>query len=172
MLNEFGICVISSAELASAAEAAPKYCLQIAGAVASSATGERDVLNQIGWRVTVLEGGYKTYRAYVRQQLKTLPPQCTFQVLSGLTGSGKTYILHQLAQHGVQVLELEGLANHSGSLLGQQWQGQPTPQPSQNILNPYSCWSYNALTPASRFGLKPKAIKLDSVIYPRPFGNK
>jgi len=89
------------------------------------------VLNQIGWRVTVLEGGYKTYRTYVRQQLETLPPQFTFQVLSGFTGSGKTYILHQLAQGGVQVLDLEGLANHRGSLLGQQWQDEPTPQPSQ-----------------------------------------
>jgi tRNA 2-selenouridine synthase len=87
------------------------------------------VLSQIGWSVTVLEGGYKTYRAYVRDQLTSLPEQLTFRVLGGLTGSGKTYILQQLAQHGIQVLDLEGLANHRGSLLGQEWE-------SKEILSP------------------------------------
>ena len=89
------------------------------------------VLSQIGWQVTVLQGGYKTYRTYVRAQLEQLPQQFTYQVLCGLTGSGKTYILHQLAKRGVQVLDLEGLANHRGSLLGQEWEGKPAPQPSQ-----------------------------------------
>ena len=89
------------------------------------------VLNQIGWQVTVLEGGYKTYRAYVRDRLQYLPQQLTYRVLCGLTGSGKTHILRRLAQRGVQVLDLEGLANHRGSLLGQEWEGQLSPQPSQ-----------------------------------------
>ncbi len=89
------------------------------------------VLSQIGWRVTVLQGGYKTYRTYVRDQLEHLPGQFTYQVLCGLTGSGKTHILRQLAKRGVQVLDLEGLANHRGSLLGQEWEGKLSPQPSQ-----------------------------------------
>ncbi len=89
------------------------------------------VLNQIGWQVTVLDGGYKTYRTYVRDQLEKLPEQFTYQVLSGLTGSGKTRILRQLAHRGVQVLDLEALANHRGSVLGQEWEGKPSPQPSQ-----------------------------------------
>lgn len=89
------------------------------------------ILSQIGWSVTVLDGGYKTYRAYVRNQLQQLPDQFTYHVLCGLTGSGKTHILQKLAQRGVQVLDLEALAHHRGSLLGQEWQGQPTPQPSQ-----------------------------------------
>ncbi|NEP60815.1 MAG: tRNA 2-selenouridine(34) synthase MnmH [Symploca sp. SIO2G7] len=97
------------------------------------------VLNQIGWQVTVLEGGYKTYRAYVRQQLEQLPAQFTCKILSGLTGSGKTHILRQLAKRGVQVLDLESLANHRGSLLGQEWEmgkggknsATIAPQPSQ-----------------------------------------
>ncbi len=90
-----------------------------------------EVLSQISWQVTVLEGGYKTYRAYVRQQLQQLPEQFTYQVLCGLTGSGKTHILRQLAQRGAQVLDLESLANHRGSLLGQEWEGKFSPQPSQ-----------------------------------------
>lgn len=89
------------------------------------------VLSQIGWQVTVLEGGYKTYRAYVRNQIEHLPKQLTYQVLCGLTGSGKTHILRQLAARGVQVLDLESLANHRGSLLGQEWEGKLSPQPSQ-----------------------------------------
>jgi tRNA 2-selenouridine synthase len=89
------------------------------------------VLTQIGWRVTVLEGGYKTYRAYIRQQLETLPLQFNYKILCGLTGTGKTHILHQLAQRGEQILDLEKIATHRGSLLGQEWQETPIPQPSQ-----------------------------------------
>lgn len=89
------------------------------------------VLSQIGWQVTLLQGGYKTYREYIRNQLQQLPGQFTYQVLCGLTGSGKTHILRQLANRGVQVLDLEGLANHRGSLLGQEWEGKLSPQPSQ-----------------------------------------
>lgn len=93
------------------------YCWR--GGQRSNSMGS--VLSQIGWRVTVLDGGYKTYRAYVRTQVEHLPTQFTYRVLSGLTGSGKTYILRQLAHRGVQVLDLEELANHRGSLLGQEW---------------------------------------------------
>lgn len=89
------------------------------------------VLNQIGWHTTVLTGGYKTYRTYVRDRLQDLPQHFTYWVLSGLTGSGKTYILQQLAQRGFQVLNLEALASHRGSLLGQEWHGELSPQPSQ-----------------------------------------
>lgn len=89
------------------------------------------VLNQIGWQVTVLHGGYKTYREHIRHQLQQLPKKFTYQVLCGLTGSGKTHILRQLTNRGVQVLDLEGLANHRGSLLGQEWDGKLSPQPSQ-----------------------------------------
>ena len=92
------------------------------------------VLVQIGWGVTVLQGGYKTYRAYVRDQLHQLPEKFTYQLLCGLTGSGKTYILRHLSQQGVQVLDLEGLANHRGSLLGEVWEGKPSLQPSQKYF--------------------------------------
>ncbi len=92
------------------------------------------VLGQIGWRVTILEGGYKTYRTYVRDQLEYLPAQFNYQILCGLTGSGKTYILRQMQEHGTQVLDLESLANHRGSLLGEEWQGNSSAQPSQKYF--------------------------------------
>ncbi len=86
------------------------------------------VLTEIGWRVTLLKGGYKTYRAWVRQQLLDLPTHFHYRILCGATGTGKTLLLRRLADQGCQVLDLEQLACHRGSLLGQEWQ---VPQPSQ-----------------------------------------
>jgi tRNA 2-selenouridine synthase len=86
------------------------------------------VLDRIGFRVTRLQGGYKAWRALVREQLQQLPAALDFRVLVGRTGSGKTRLLHALASAGAQVLDLEALASHRGSLLG----GVPgRPQPSQ-----------------------------------------
>lgn len=92
------------------------------------------VLSQIGWRVTVLEGGYQTYRASVREQLATLPQQFNYTVLCGLTGTGKTQILQRMSQQGMQVLDLEKLARHRGSLLGQEWDDRLASQPSQKYF--------------------------------------
>ena len=89
------------------------------------------VLSQIGWDISVIEGGYKTYRAYVRQELSLLPQQYNYQIISGLTGTGKTYILRQLATKGLQILDLEKLANHRGSLFGEEWAEKSPSQPSQ-----------------------------------------
>ncbi len=93
------------------------------------------VLSQIGWRVTLLEGGYKTYRGYVRQELDSLPRQLNYKILCGLTGSGKTHILRKMRQRGFQVLDLEALANHRGSLLGEEWGSKPFPQPGQKYFD-------------------------------------
>jgi tRNA 2-selenouridine synthase len=84
--------------------------------------------NLIGWRARQLEGGYKTYRRWVLNTLETLPSQYEYIVLTGHTGTGKTRLLHALAQAGAQTLDLEHLSCHRGSLLGAV-PGQP--QPSQ-----------------------------------------
>ncbi|TDI62097.1 MAG: tRNA 2-selenouridine(34) synthase MnmH, partial [Alphaproteobacteria bacterium] len=76
------------------------------------------VLSQIGWRCTLLKGGYKSYRRHVVTALEDLPAQFDFICLSGLTGTGKTRLLRRMAARGFQVLDLEALANHRGSLLG------------------------------------------------------
>jgi len=76
------------------------------------------VLGQIGYRVTLLQGGYKAYR---NQVLAALPEHCLlpkFIVLCGRTGVGKTRLLQMLKGQGEQVLDLEGLASHRGSLFG------------------------------------------------------
>ena len=76
------------------------------------------VLGQIGFRVHVLEGGYRAFRRAVVEALETLPATLSFVVIAGVTGSGKSLLLRALAGRGEQVLDLEALANHRGSVLG------------------------------------------------------
>lgn len=76
------------------------------------------VLRDIGWRVATLEGGYQSFRREVLAQLEILPGSFTFQVICGATGSGKSRFLQALAAQGAQVLDLEQLARHRGSVLG------------------------------------------------------
>lgn len=76
------------------------------------------VLAQVGWKTVRLEGGYKAYRRHVIDALATLPQQFDFRVICGPTGSGKSRLLQALAVNGAQVLDLEALACHRGSLLG------------------------------------------------------
>lgn len=74
--------------------------------------------NLIGWKARQLDGGYKTYRTEVLTQLQERPAQFQYRVLGGLTGSGKTRLLQALGQVGAQIIDLEGIAKHRGSLLG------------------------------------------------------
>ncbi len=76
------------------------------------------VLDQIGFAVHVLDGGYRGFRRAVLDQLPALPGALNFRVLCGRTGSAKSRLLHALAEQGAQVLDLEALACHRGSVLG------------------------------------------------------
>ena len=76
------------------------------------------ILSEIGWKVTLLEGGYKTYRKRVLDGLDKLPGTLRLIIFRGRTGSAKTTILRAAAKLGTQVIDLEGLAAHRGSLLG------------------------------------------------------
>lgn len=89
------------------------------------------ILAQVGWNTAQLEGGYKNYRRHVLSELETLPGQLDFRIIAGGTGSGKSHLLQALAEQGAQVLDLEKLAQHRGSLLGR-LPGQP--QPSQKTF--------------------------------------
>lgn len=77
-----------------------------------------DVLDTIGYRVEKLKGGWKAYRRWVNEQLATVPAGLRYIVVSGPTGCGKTRLLNALDQAGAQVLDLEGIAVHRGSLIG------------------------------------------------------
>ncbi len=76
------------------------------------------ILDQIGFRVTLLEGGYKAFRAAVLQDIPRWVSGIDWRVICGTTGSGKTRLLQALAAQGAQVIDLEALANHRSSVLG------------------------------------------------------
>lgn len=78
-----------------------------------------DTLSTIGFRVDRLPGGWKQYRAWVREQLEELPRRFRYHVLCGPTGCGKTRLLSALESAGGQVLDLERLAQHRGSVIGE-----------------------------------------------------
>lgn len=89
------------------------------------------VLGQIGFSVQVLEGGYQAFRREVLAATESLPARLDLRVLCGRTGSAKSRLLHALAAAGAQVLDLEALAAHKGSVLGPL---PDRPQPSQKAF--------------------------------------
>ena len=76
------------------------------------------ILNRIGWKAMQLEGGYQGFRRTVIDGLEQAAKQFTFQVICGMTGSGKTRVLQEAQHYGAQILDLEALAIHRGSVLG------------------------------------------------------
>ncbi len=89
------------------------------------------ILREIGWDAHRLEGGYKSWRSRVIAELATLPQRFSWRVISGPTGSAKSRILEAIAAQGAQVLHLEELAAHKGSVLGDL---PDAPQPSQKMF--------------------------------------
>jgi tRNA 2-selenouridine synthase len=92
------------------------------------------VLRQVGWRVEVLEGGYRTWRRMVHALLYEAPFPAPLVVLDGNTGTAKTEILGRLPAAGVQAIDLEALANHRGSLFGARSGGQPSQKAFESAL--------------------------------------
>lgn len=90
------------------------------------------LLNLFGYKVFVLQGGYKSYRHHV---LNTIAQRFSYIVLGGRTGSGKTEVLHELKKIGEQVIDLESLAHHKGSAFGALGQEpQPSTEEFENLL--------------------------------------
>ncbi|MBV8467590.1 MAG: tRNA 2-selenouridine(34) synthase MnmH [Burkholderiales bacterium] len=90
------------------------------------------VLRAVGWDACQLQGGYKAFRGKVLADVAELPAKFDWQVLIGATGSGKTRLLAAMALQGAQVLDLEALAAHRGSVLGG---FEDAPQPSQKAFD-------------------------------------
>jgi tRNA 2-selenouridine synthase len=103
------------------------------------------VLREVGWEAATLEGGYKSYRRYVVERLAALPAALEFRVVHGVTGSGKSRLLRALADAGAQVLDLEDLAAHRGSVLGNL---PERPQPSQKMFESRLLAQLERLDPA------------------------
>jgi len=84
------------------------------------------VLRQVGWDAQRLDGGYKAFRRQIVAELETMPAAFRYHVICGATGSGKSRLLEALQEAGAQVLDLELLAAHRGSVLGE-LPGEPQP---------------------------------------------
>ena len=89
------------------------------------------ICSEIGWRTVILNGGYKNYRRSVIKKIEELVLGLSFIVIAGRTGTRKTDILEGLNKRGAQVLDLEKLASHRGSLLGKL---EEVDQPSQKMF--------------------------------------
>ncbi len=101
------------------------------------------ILAQIGWRVQTIDGGYKSWRHLVSDALCGAPFPARMVVLDGNTGTAKTEVLHLLSARGLQVIDLEGMANHRGSLFG-----SLGAQPSQKLFERDLAMAIAALDPA------------------------
>ena len=119
------------------------------------------VLAQVGWRVTVLRGGYKTYRKFVRRELDAALPQFEYRIVAGATGTGKTRLLHALAARGAQVLDLEKLAGHRGSVLG----GGGT-QPTQKYFDSLLLAAVDRFAPGAPIWVEAESNRIGNVYLP------
>ncbi len=120
------------------------------------------MLQQIGWRAEVISGGYRTYRRLVTRYLYDAQLPHRLVALDGYTGTAKTELLTFLRVRGVQVLDLEALANHRGSLLGD----QPGGQPSQKAFETALAAELSALDPARPVVVEAESSKIGALNLP------
>jgi tRNA 2-selenouridine synthase len=121
------------------------------------------IMARIGWPVSLLEGGYREYRRAVLKDFETLPQQFNYRVIAGPTGSGKSQILQQLAIKGEQVLDLEMLAKHKGSVLGS-LPGEP--QPSQKYFDSLVWQALKSFDPSRPVFIESESKKVGSCQVP------
>lgn len=119
------------------------------------------ILSQIGWRAETLAGGYKAWRRLVVQAVHDAPLPAPVVVLDGNTGSAKTALLGLLAARGMQVIDLEGLAGHRGSLFGAMG-----PQPSQKAFEGRLAMALSALDPARPVMVEAESARIGDLALP------
>ncbi|WP_116133683.1 tRNA 2-selenouridine(34) synthase MnmH [Tropicimonas sp. IMCC34043] len=120
------------------------------------------ILSQIGWRADVLAGGYRSYRRAVVEMLYDGTLAHRMVVLDGNTGTAKTELLQQVAARGGQVLDLEGLANHRGSVLGP----RPGGQPAQKMFESRLVAALAALSPDRPVLVEAESSKVGDLLVP------
>ena len=127
------------------------------------------ILAKIGWPSVQLDGGYREYRRNVLDQLDTAPLALSFRVICGTTGSGKSRLLTSLATMGAQVLDLEQLAAHRGSVLG----GLPdAPQPSQKMFESRIWQTLQSFSPTQPVYVESESRKIGQLRVPEKLMEK
>ena len=122
-----------------------------------------EIFSRIGWKTAQLAGGYRSYRRHVLSELDALPARLRFRIVCGVTGSGKSRLLRALAGAGAQVLDLEALACHRGSVLGS-LPGQP--QPSQKMFESLVLQSLRGFDASRPVFVEAESKKVGSVQVP------
>ncbi len=120
------------------------------------------ILDQVGWRVSLLKGGYRSYRRLVYAQLYETPLPHRIMLIEGGTGTAKTRLLDHLGAAGAQVLDLEGMAQHRGSLFGAVAGGQP----AQKMFESRLATTLQDLDPAQITWVEAESSKVGARIIP------
>ena len=120
-------------------------------------------LDLYGFEVFVIKGGYKSYRRWAHQQFDRQYPLC---ILGGMTGSGKTKILHKLSLAGEQVIDLEDLAQHQGSSYGTM---NKLVQPTQEQFENNFAFQLKNMDAAHRIWVEDESITIGKCAVPPPF---
>ncbi|HZE82803.1 MAG TPA: tRNA 2-selenouridine(34) synthase MnmH, partial [Puia sp.] len=123
-------------------------------------------LDLYGFEVWLLEGGYKSYRRWALRQFDT---PYSLRVIGGMTGSGKTRILHQLRSIGEQSVDLEDLAQHCGSSYGTL---NKLVQPSQEQFENNLAKELYQLDRDRRIWVEDESVTIGKRLIPRPFWNQ
>lgn len=135
------------------------YCWRGGSRSESMAT----ILSRVGWRTSLLVGGYRTYRRHVQARLYDETWPLNLVLLDGDTGTGKTQILTGLAERGLQTLDLEGMAGHRGSLFG----GLPgRPQPNQKGFESELLRAMEALDPTRPTVVEAESSRIGDLMVP------
>ena len=121
------------------------------------------VLAEIGWTVGRVSGGYKAYRRAVIAELETLPARLDWRVVCGMTGTGKSRVLRAMAAQGAQVLDLEALAAHRGSVLGTL---PDEPQPPQKLFESRIWHALKTLSPGRPVFVESESKKIGQLRVP------
>ncbi|MBI2307514.1 MAG: tRNA 2-selenouridine(34) synthase MnmH [Rhodocyclales bacterium] len=121
------------------------------------------IFRSIGWSASQLEGGYKAYRQQVVAALAELPRRFDFRVICGATGSGKSRILQAIGRLGGQIVDLEALACHKGSVLGVL---PDQPQPSQKMFESQLLQSLRGLDAARPVYVEAESRKIGRLQVP------
>ena len=122
-----------------------------------------EILRRVGWRAARLQGGYRAYRRTVIETLSTCPQRHRFQVIAGRTGSAKSRVLAALQGLGAQALDLERLARHRGSVLGEM-PGEP--QPTQKMFESLLWHAMRRLDPSRPVFIEAESRKIGNVQIP------
>ena len=127
------------------------------------------IMQEIGWRVNQLEGGYKHYRNDIQKRLQKISSKLKIILISGKTGTGKTKLLNQIKFNNGQILDLESIASHKGSLLGKDLKND---QPSQKLFESLLYDALKSINLKKKIYLEAESSKIGNLHIPQPLWKK